>query len=180
MKTKQQLMIYAILSAFIVLVSNGCDKIATEADRQGVSLYRTRGDYFENVVVWMNKEKDGVAGLPGFPLPRLYITETDTINKFRERIVDGYVLDFEGSLRDAYLSVTFKEYLLWLERSDELSFPKDTIWKYMLDLDPYLELWQAKNNEAFIHLSENTKLDTLGLKKIIRDGRIEEYFTRLK
>ena len=158
---------------------SSCDKIPTQTDYKGVSLYRTKGDYFENVVVWMNKD-GGIAGKPGSPLSNLYITKTDTINKFRLRIVDGYVLDGEGTLRDAYLSVTYKEYLLWLERYDELSFPDDTIWKYMLDLDPYLEFWRARDNEAFTANSEVSKLDTVGLKQIILDGKIEEYFTRLK
>lgn len=174
MKTKILLLFFTVL-----LMLSSCDKITTEADYKGVSLYRTNGDYFENVVVWMNKD-GGVAGKPGFPLSNLYITETDTINMNRARIVDGYVLDGEGTLRDAYLSVTYKDYLLWLERYDELSFPDDTIWKYMIDLDPYLELWRAKDNEDFTANSEVSKLDTVGLKQIILDGKIEEYFTRLK
>lgn len=174
MKTKILLLFFTVL-----LMLSSCDKITTEADYKGVSLYRTNGDYFENVVVWMNKD-GGVAGKPGFPLSNLYITETDTINRNRARIVDGYVLDGEGTLRDAYLSVTYKDYLLWLERYDELSFPDDTIWKYMIDLDPYLELWRAKDNEDFTANSEVSKLDTVGLKQIILDGKIEEYFTRLK
>ncbi len=49
----------------------------------------------------------------------------------------------------------------------------------MLDLDPYLEHWRAKDNEAFTRNS-HMLLDTVGLKQIILDGRIEEYFTRLK
>jgi len=117
-----------------MLMAFSCDKITPEADYKGVSLYRTKGDYFENVVIWMNKDGK-IAGNPAFPLSNLYITETDTTNKFRLRIVDGYVLDFEGTISDAYLSVTYKDYLLWLERYDELAFPDDTIWKYMLDLD---------------------------------------------
>ena len=174
MKTKILLLFFTVL-----LMLSSCDKITTEADYKGVSLYRTNGDYFENVVVWMNKD-GGVAGKPGFPLSNLYITETDTINMNRARIVDGYVLDGEGTLRDAYLSVTYKDYLLWLERYDELSFPDDTIWKYMIDLDPYLELWRAKDNEDFTANSEVSKLDTAGLKQIILDDRIEDFFTRLK
>ena len=175
---KKQL-IYATLSV-LLLVFFSCDKISTEADYKGVSLYRTKGDYFENVVVWMSRDGDKIAGNPAFPLSNLNITKTDTINKFRLRIVEGYVLDFEGTISDAYLSVTYKDYLLWLERYDELSFPDDTIWKYMIDLDPYLELWRAKDNEDFTANSEVSKLDTVGLKQIILDGKIEEYFTRLK
>ena len=170
----------AIFPLILLIIIFSCDKIPTEADYKGVSLYRTKGDYFENVVVWMSKDEGKIAGKPGFPLRNLYITETDTINRNRARIVDGYVLDGEGTLRDAYLSITYKEYLLWLERYDELSFPDDTIWKYMLDLDPYLELWRAKDNEAFLGYTVNSKLDTVGLKQIILDGRIEEFFTRLK
>ncbi|HZJ73912.1 MAG TPA: hypothetical protein VFC87_03835 [Perlabentimonas sp.] len=161
-----------------MLMAFSCDKITPEADYKGVSLYRTKGDYFENVVIWMNKDGK-IAGNPAFPLSNLYITETDTTNKFRLRIVDGYVLDFEGTISDAYLSVTYKDYLLWLERYDELAFPDDTIWKYMLDLDPYLEHWRAKDNEAFTRNS-HMLMDTVGLKQIILDGRIEEYFTRIK
>lgn len=168
----------ATFSLILLIIVFSCDKITTEADYKGVSLYRTKGDYFENVVIWMNKDGK-IAGKPGFPLSNLYITEDDTINRFRSRIVDGYVLDFEGTISDAYLSVTYKDYLLWLERYDELAFPDDTIWKYMLDLDPYLEHWRAKDNEAFTRNS-HMLLDTVGLKHIILDGRIEEYFTRLK
>ncbi|MDX9845888.1 MAG: hypothetical protein RBT74_02805 [Tenuifilaceae bacterium] len=176
---KPQKLYTPLLALLLALCLTECDKITTEADYKGVSLYRTKGDYFENVVIWMNKDGK-IAGKPGFPLSNLYITEDDTINRFRSRIVDDYVLDGEGTLREAYLSVSYKEYLLWLERYDELTFPDDTIWKYMLDLDPYLELWRAKDNEAFLGYTVSSKLDTVGLKQIILNGRIEEYFTRLK
>ena len=103
-----------LLALLLALCLTECDKIPTEVDYKGVTLYRTKGDYFENVVVWMNKDGDKIAGKPGFPLSNLYITETDTINRNRARIVDGYVLDGEGTLRDAYLSVSYKDYLLWV------------------------------------------------------------------
>ncbi len=116
----------ATFSLILLIIVFSCDKITPEADYKGVSLYRTKGDYFENVVIWMNKDGK-IAGKPGFPLSNLYNTEDDTINRFRSRIVDGYVLDFEGTISDAYLSVTYKDYLLWLERYDEFAFPDDTI-----------------------------------------------------
>jgi len=66
------------------------------------------------------------------------------------------------------------------ERNDELSFPDDIIWKYLLDLDPYLELWRAKDNEAFQNRTDISVLDTIGLNQIILEGRIKEYFTLIK
>ncbi len=166
---------YSIISFTLMLMSFSCDKITTEADYPGVSLYLTKGDYYNLITVGV---KDGKIVRGPYTGLRYIVVDGDTVNLKRARLTSNYVLDSEGNSRnDAFLNITFKEYL---SKYNGLYIPQDTIWKYMLDLDPYTEFWRAKDNEAFQNRTEISVLDTTGLNQIILEGRIEEYVTRLK
>ncbi len=170
---KKQL-IYTTLS-ILLLVFFSCDKISTEADHPGVCLYLTKGDYYNLITVGI---KDGKIVRGTYNALRYIVVDGDTINLKRAKLINNYILDAEGNHKnDAFINVTFNEFIT---KYDGLYIPQDTIWKYMLDLDPYTEFWRAKDNEAFQNRTEISVLDTIGLNQIILEGRIEEYFTRLK
>ncbi|MCK4664519.1 MAG: hypothetical protein KAT68_16740 [Bacteroidales bacterium] len=184
---KQTKLIYLFI-AVMLYASSSCDKIKTEEDQYpGVSVYKTRGDYFDKVTVGIIKDENRIFRTPyvrintPYHSGNLFLTETDTIYKFRKKLVNDYVLDGEGDLEhDAFLNISFKELLIWQEKYGETSFCDDTAWKYMLDKDPYIEFYRAKDNEMFLNPTDTSILDTTGLNQIILENRLEEYFTKLK
>ena len=169
---KKQL-IYTTLS-ILLLVFFSCDKISTEADHPGVCLYLTKGDYCNLITVGI---KDGKIVRGPYTALRYIVVDGDTINLKRAKLINNYILDAEGNhMNDAFVNIAFNERI----SKYDVYIPDDTIWKYMLDLDPYTEFWRAKDNEDFQNRTEISVLDTIGLNQIILEGRIEEYFTRLK
>jgi hypothetical protein len=175
-KIMKNMNVYIIMIA-IFLLSSKCEPLKTEAQYRGVSLYKTRGDYFDKVTVGIKKEENRIFRTSD-AREKVIITDTDTIPKRRAKLINGYVLNSEADLKyDAFLSLSYKDLLLWQERYNEIALSIDTAWKYMLDQDPYIEFYLAKDNDMF-HFEG--VLDTSGLNQIIMDGSIEEYFTKLK
>ena len=162
---KQTKLIYLFIT---VMLCSGSSCVKTEAQYPGVSVYKTRGDYFDKITVGIN-DKDKIFRGPFDSF------KDDTIPKNRARLINGYVLDAEGDLKyDAFLNMSIREYNNWLEEYDMDYLPNDTAWKYMLDKDPYIEYYRAKDRDMFIGL------DTTGLNQIILDGQLEKYFNKLK
>jgi hypothetical protein len=168
-----------VLIATLLFFNSSCDRLKTEAQYQGVSLYKTRGDYYDKVTVGIKKNENRIFRTPYVSGGALTYTGTDTIPKSRAKLVNGYILDSEADLNyDAFLSMSYKELLLWEEKYGETSFIIDTAWKYILDKDPYIEFYKVKNSNMFV--SDTSHCDTTGLNQIILEGKIEEYFTKLK
>ena len=167
-------LIYLFIAAMLCSASS-CHK--SEALYSGVSVYKARGDYFDKLNVGIKNNK--IFRTPYVKVGgNVIITETDTIWKLRKNLVKDYVLESGGNLKyDAFLDISFKELLIWQEKYGETSFCSDTAWKYMLDQDPYIEFYRAKDNEMF---TNEGNLDTTGLNKIILDGKLEKYFNKLK
>jgi len=146
--------------------------VKTEAQYPGVSVYKTRGDYFDKVTAGIKNNK--MFRTPDVTINgNIIITETDTIPKNRKKLVNDYVLDAEADLEhDAFLDMSYKELLLWQEKYGREAAFVDTAWKYMLDKNPYTEFYRVKDNEMFLNL------DTTGLNQIILDGKLEKYFNK--
>jgi hypothetical protein len=168
-----------IFIAIIAILSLGisCDKFKADTQYNGVSLYKTKGDYFDKVTVGIKKDENRIFRTSD-AYEKVIITETDTIPKFRAKLVNNYVLDGEGDhLYDAFLSLTFKKLIVWEDQYGRTSFIADTAWKYVIDKDPYLEFYRAKDNKMF---QIDGLLDTAGLNQIIMEDGIDEFFTKLK
>ena len=168
-----------LLTAFFV----GCNILGTEDQAPGIALYKTKGDYFDLVNIGMKGNK--IYMLPTYWNPRynrilnMEIKNNDTIYTGRCRLPNGYVLDAGGGLKVAFLKMTFKEYLQRQITNAEselgVIIPEDTLRKYILDKDPYLEYYQNKTEVKRLKLS-----DSLEIREIILNGEIHKYFDKLK
>ncbi len=171
MKKRTALSIVSLIALFL----GGCDN-KNENDYQGVSLFITKGDYYDFVTVGL-RDNQLIRGL--YTDLRYTVVGSDTINLRRTRLTNDYIIDVNGDyIHDAFINFRFNDFIKWIETYNSYSLPPDTIWKYMLDKDPYIEFWRVKDNEMF--LSPSGTLDTTGLNQIILDGKIEDYFNRLK
>lgn len=152
------------------MLCSGSSCVKTEAQYPGVSVYKTRGDYFDKITAGIKNNK--IFRFPAGPRPQ------DTLIKRRIKLVNDYVLDGEADLEhDAFLISTTKELMEWEKKYNRLGMPADTVWKYMLDQDPYIEFYRAKDRDMF---NFEGVLDTTGLNQIILDGQLEKYFNKLK
>jgi len=166
--------IFALFAVF--LFSTGCDKwFGTEKDYQGIRVYKTRADYFNNITVGMKKEEDRIYRTSD-AIEKVIYTKSDTIPKNRIRLVEGYVWSGEGYFEDdVFLSMTFKDQIKWQNKYGLITMPVDTARKYILDREPYIEYYEVKDNQMFFN-----KEDTVELNRIILESRLEEYFTKIK
>lgn len=174
---KSNLLKFSIAS-LILLIVYGCNKQEMNADYPGLTIYKTKGDYFNLIDVGIKNNQ--VFREDHFWNPRyntmngMEIIGNDTIYKYRYKLPYGYILDAEADERyDAFLNITFKEQIYREMKSME-SMPNDTILKYIIDRNPYIEFYRYRKD-----LPEMLIEDSLKIKEIILNGEIEKYFKRI-
>lgn len=162
----------SVIFLFLLFMGSGCDWMYNSPVLYNVDIYKTRGDYRhlytirltgeENFNLW-TADKTLWSGL-----------NQDTIFDRRQYGANGYVLSETDRMTDIYVSLTFKE-VVWKEitmNNPGHALPNDTLQKYILDEDPYLEFWRCTST---LELKDSVKIN-----EIIRNGEIEKYFERLK
>lgn len=161
---------------FLVLLCNGCEVITSQEIEPGISIYKTRGDYFDLVDIGMKADKVFRRSSFSADHSKLIFTNNDTIYRYRLKLINGYILDREADERyDVFLSLTFKKHLN-LEREYGLTtLPDDTLKLYILDSSPYTEFYRENGNHKKFDYP-----DTAVINSIIRENRIEEFFNRIK
>lgn len=168
----------------IIILDLSCDKIKNEDEYPGVSIYKTKSDYFNLVDIGM--KDDRIYHTQHFWNPRynsfnkMEILNNDTIYKYRYRLTEGYVLDGEAGVNDdVFLNLTFKEYLNREIKNSVLGIgayiPDDTLRKYILDKDPYTEFYQNRVDVKRLYIH-----DSLEINEIIKNGEIDKYFEKIK
>lgn len=172
---------------FILLFSGlhfSCDIISTEADYPGVSIYKTRGDYFNLVDIGMRG--DEIYRTNSFWNGRynsyqsIEFKNNDTLYTKRYKLPNGYILDSEAVEKyDVFINMTHKEHLKReIENSDKgigIAVQHDTLRKFILDRDPYIEFYRNKADIKRLYLS-----DSIEIKEIILKGEIDKYFEKIK
>lgn len=168
-----------LLTAFFV----GCNILGTEDQKPGIALYKTKGDYFDLVTIGMKGNK--IYSIPGFwngrynAIRGLEIKNNDTIFTGRYKLPDGYVLSYSEGLQSVFINMTHKEYLYRemanAQERTGIIVSMDTLRKYILDKDPYLEFYRNNTDVKRFELS-----DSLEIREIILSGEINKYFDRLK
>ena len=174
------------LSALILIysLSSSCDKLETEADYPGVSIYKTKGDYFNLVDIGM--KGDEIYRTNSFYNGRydsyhfIEFKNNDTLYTQRYKLPGDYVLDSEADERyDVFLNMTHKEHLkreiINSELGLGLAVSDDTLRAYIMDKDPYTEFYRNKTDVKRLYLS-----DSLEIKEIILNGEIDKYFEKIK
>lgn len=160
------------ISVFVLLfalMGAGCKPAPTSP---GISIYKTNGDYYELVTIGMKGNKIFRTSHLINDQYRFNYTNNDTVYKRRARLINGYVLDTESSEEyDVFLSLTFKEYMRKETKYGYL--PDDSVYKYIIDKDPYTEYYREKISE----MSEGFSIsDTAAINELIRKGELQKYF----
>ncbi len=164
------------LSTVILLflfIGAGCDWMYNSPVTGIVWLYKTKGDYRHLYTIKMSGEE--ISANACWELDKSLWTglNEDTIYKWRQNAANGYIISGPAKLTDVYLSLTYKEVLLKeiALNNPGHPLPDDTLRKYILDEDPYLEFYRCTD------LGPD---DSVKINKIIQNGEIEKYFERLK
>jgi len=95
------------------------------------------------------------------------------------KLAEGYYLNGTSGVNAGYLSLTCEEY-----NSLETLPSRDSLYNLLIDKDPYIEFYHRfdYNDTFFDGYCEDAAygIDTTYLNKLIRTGRLEEYFERQK
>lgn len=168
----------------ILSIGDGCDLFNIEDLRPRLALYKTKGDYFDLVTIGM--KGDEIYSINGFWNDRydaitsgMEIKNNDTVYTGRYKLPEGYTIGSAEGLQSVFLNMTFKEYLnreiINARKGLGVIIPEDTLRKYILDKDPYLEFYRNNTDVKRLKLS-----DSLEIKEIILNGEINKYFNKLK
>lgn len=170
MKTK----ILRLITFFLIFpLCFGCDLLKTESLEPGISIYKTKGDYFNLVTVGMKGDKI-FRTYNYYADSKMVVSGNDTIYRFRYQLPNGYVLDAEADERyDVFLNITCKEQ--FYREMHGIAFTNDSIKKYILDKDPYLEYYRFRKDIPALFIK-----DSLKIKQILLDGEIDKYFEKVK
>lgn len=162
------------LLSFVLILFN-CNQTYND-DYPGISIYKTNGDYFYLVDIGMKGDKIFRRDSYLTDRSKIEILGVDTIYKNRQKLANGYILDWEADERyDVFLNMSFKEHMRKEVECQSVCLSDDTLKNYILDRAPYKEFYrEIGDTKKFTHP------DTSELNKIIRDGKIEDYFKRLK
>ena len=164
-----------------ILATFSCEK-EPQATAPGLAVYKTKGDYFYNVSVGMNK-KGELYHYPAFYNPRyksisdtrIKITEDDTVYTLRTKLIDGYIFGGEIGDNSIFLDFTFKEYIKYEIDNNHSGVPEEVLNEHILDADPFLELYFDQNRPRKYEIS-----DTAEINQKIRNGELEKYFEKIK
>lgn len=161
-----------------------CDLFENEALAPGVTIYKTRGDYFNLVNIGMKRDKiyrtnsywNGRYDSYHF----IDFRNGDTLYTQRYKLTNNYILDTEADERyDVFINITFKEHLKREKINSEIglgvAIPDDTLRKYILDKDPYTEFYRNKTDVKRFFLT-----DSLEIREILINGEIDKYFEKIK
>lgn len=152
---------------------NSCDWMYNSPETKFVWVYKTKGDYRHLYTIRLSGEEESGVNLWTRDKTLWSGLNEDTIYKWRQNAANGYVISGPAKLTDIYLSLTYKEVLLKeiAMNNPGKPLPNDTLLKYVLDTNPYLEFYRCTN----LGLEDSVKIN-----EIIRNGEIEKYFERLK
>jgi len=171
--------LFSLYLTSLLLITQCCVP-KDEALPPGITIYKTNGDCFYLTTVGIKDNQ--IFRIPSYTLStnKFIFSDQDTIYKYRKKLISGYVLDCESDENyDVFLDLNFKQHMILEKACERTSLPDDTIRKHILDENPYIEFYRDNSiPRKFNQLTED--VDTAEINQIIRDGKLEEFFTRLK
>ena len=164
----------SVMFLFLLFMGASCDWMYDSPVLYNVDIYKTRGDYRHLYTIRMSGDEISANNCWERDKVLWSGLNEDTICDRRQNGANGYVLSESDRLADIYLSLTYKEVVIKeiAMNNPGHALPDDTLRKYILDTDPYLEFWRCTTT---LQLSDSVKIN-----EIIRDGEIEKYFEQLK
>ena len=174
----------------VLFIGAGCQKDKIEyADESivvsnrspGLSIYKTRGDYLDKIVVQVSKDGD-IISLPSLKIeddPNYEIDRNGNIKaNYRRLLKNGYIVG-GGRLLNAYTDITFNEYVAYNKEHNVAVWPVELVKPRIIDYNPYIEFYGSVCHGIDIDCS--VQEFTLGeIYEMLENGTIEEHFTRYK
>ena len=163
----------------IILTCTYCEPNFKPALSPGISIYKTNGDYFELADIGMKGDDIFRTSIYSIELHKFIFTDTDTLYKYRIKLEKGYILDFEADSKyDVFLDLTFKEHMS-LEKTYPGGIPRDILRDHILDRAPYVEYYRDTAEPRLFGQTPET-VDTSEINQIIKDGKLGQYFEKIK
>lgn len=158
----------------LFLLSIICSCTDESVDNTGYAIYKTRGNYFEHIVVYM--EGNRVVGVPGLT-DILMRVDGDSSCSIKAILVNGYIMEkpilFQKTV---YLDMTYKDFIKWCNKYDIGVMLNDTAKAHILDRDPFTEIYMEKTST---YRPFNID-DTVEFNAMILKGNLSTYFDRIK
>jgi len=179
---KHTLSVLTILTVLSTLLTALCSCHPDPYEDPPFSLYKTRADYFEYYNVDLDKH-----GLPkgnraySIDDSRIRIIDNDTVYTFRVRLDNDYVLCGESTVNSQFTDIRIPE---MVKLSSEGKYFSDTELKdRIIDPDPFTEFYSVPSTyiyEASGTISEALLMKAIEINEIIKEGKLEDHFTKLK
>lgn len=152
-----------VLINLVMLILYSCE--SGKVEDTSIMIYKMKYDYSKNVPVELSTDKSRITSAPG------YINEIWPI-----KLTGGYYLNGSMGPNTGYTSLLINEY-----NKMEVKIGIDSLYKLIIDTDPFLEFYQRNDEDNTFHNDEGVNgIDTALLNKLIREEKLTLYFTRLK
>jgi len=169
-----------IISLVIInLVCNSCEPFFKPALPPGISIYKTNGDYFDLVTIGMKGDRIFRTSNYSGELHKFNIAGGDTIYKYRIKLTNDYILSFEADSRyDVFLDITFKQHMS-LDMIYPSGIPHEILASHILDKSPY-SVYYRDTAEPRQFEQTLEMVDTSEINQIIREGKLDQFFEKLR
>ena len=183
MKQKKLKLITVVL--LLMFIGAGCQKDEIElADESieissypGINIYKTKGNYIDYVDVQITSEGN-LNALPSYNAkdPRIIINANGNVKQnFRWRLKNGYILDNNVSLNEAFTDITIQEYVERNSENGVTVWPLHLIKPRIIDRDPFTEFYHLDG------IGKEEQIFTIGdINELIESGTLETVFKKLK
>jgi hypothetical protein len=153
----------AFLFLALLVVAFSCNLFDTRDHT--IWVYKTKGDYANNVPVQLSADKTRIVGSPA------------SINtRWPVSLVDDFLLNGSGGPNSGYLSITIEE---WNQM--DITPSVDSLNKFLIDTDPFIRFYHRDDKNNFFWTKNGAYgIDTAHLNLLIRNNQLEKYFKRLK
>lgn len=142
----------------------------------GISIYKTKGDFFNNITVGLNANKE-ISSYPDYHEKSenvLVNKNGDYSFKYKWLLKSGYIVERGGDFNSAVTNISLTEYINFNEPF-KTNWDSEMLASRIIDRDPFLTYYYLNG------LYQGEKKFTLGeLNDMIENGTIEEQFTKLK
>lgn len=155
-------MYYKILIFLFLTLTYSC-KVSTKDTT--IWIYQMVNNYSQKVPVELSSDKT-----------RIVSHSLNISSQWPISLSNGYYLNGSMGLNTGYLSLSIEEY-----NKLETLPNKDSLYKLLLDKDPFIEFYQLIDDRGiFMNGNGYLGFDTVLLNSIIKNGKLDLYFDRLK
>jgi len=146
----------SLICILVIGIVGACD--SGNVEDLTIHVYKTKQDYSSLVPVQLSPDGKLITSAPGKCAPL-------------RKLAQGYFLGNTMGINTAYLSLSIEEY-----NSYDPILGVDSLYKYIMEKDPFLEYYISEDNE----LRNEDGIDTAFINYLIMENNLAMYFTQLK